>query len=76
MTYRPWPERVSMGPFPGGVTGVPGSYPFKDGLSGDEAAERTIDYITTHIGARICRVLLRASQGDGGVRSFPPTLAT
>ena len=30
MTYRPWPERAGMGPFPGEIYSVPISYPFRD----------------------------------------------
>ena len=68
MTYRPWPERAGMGPFPGEIYSVPTSYPFRDGLSGDEAAERTIDYITTHIGAtEIAAFFAEPIQGDGGI---------
>jgi 4-aminobutyrate aminotransferase/(S)-3-amino-2-methylpropionate transaminase len=68
MTYRPWPERAGMGPFPGEIYSVPTSYPFRDGLSGPEAAEKTIDYITTHIGAtEIAAFFVEPIQGDGGV---------
>jgi 4-aminobutyrate aminotransferase/(S)-3-amino-2-methylpropionate transaminase len=68
MTYRPWPERAGMGPFPGEIYSVPVSYPFRDGLSGEEAAERTIDYITTHIGAtEVAAFFVEPIQGDGGI---------
>jgi 4-aminobutyrate aminotransferase/(S)-3-amino-2-methylpropionate transaminase len=68
MTYRPWPERAGMGPFPGEIYSVPTSYPFRDGLSGEEAAERTIDYIRTHIGAsEIAAFFVEPIQGDGGI---------
>src|SRR6195952_1812840 len=68
MTYRPWPERVGMGPFPGEIYGVPTSYPYRDGLSGAEAAARTIDYITTHIGAsEVAAFFAEPIQGDGGI---------
>src|SRR4051794_25865484 len=52
MTYRPWPEREGMGPFPGEIYSVPISYPYRDGLSGEEAADLAIDRIVTHVGAR------------------------
>ncbi|HWU48208.1 MAG TPA: aminotransferase class III-fold pyridoxal phosphate-dependent enzyme [Humibacter sp.] len=68
MTYRPWPERAGMGPFPGELYSVPSSYPFRDGLTGGEAAARTIDYITTHIGAEeVAAFFVEPIQGDGGV---------
>ncbi|MFD1722985.1 4-aminobutyrate--2-oxoglutarate transaminase [Amnibacterium endophyticum] len=68
MTYRPWPEREGMGPFPGEIYSVPISYPFRDGLSGAEAAERTIDYIETHVGPRdVAAFFAEPIQGDGGI---------
>ncbi|GAA4367249.1 aminotransferase class III-fold pyridoxal phosphate-dependent enzyme [Agromyces bauzanensis] len=68
MTYRPWPERAGMGPFPGELYSVPSSYPFKDGLSGPDAAARTIDYVVTHIGAsELAALFVEPIQGDGGV---------
>ncbi|MEJ3403593.1 aminotransferase class III-fold pyridoxal phosphate-dependent enzyme [Rathayibacter sp. YIM 133350] len=68
MTYRPWPERAGMGPFPGDIFSVPSSYPFRDGLSGADAAARTIDYITTHIGAtELAALFVEPIQGDGGI---------
>jgi 4-aminobutyrate aminotransferase/(S)-3-amino-2-methylpropionate transaminase len=68
MTYRPWPERAGMGPFPGELYSVPISYPFRDGLSGEEAAAKTIDYIVTHIGARSSPSRSRATAAS----SSPP----
>lgn len=70
MTYRPWPERAGMGPFPGEIYSVPTSYPFRDpaGMTGEEAAERTIDYVVTHIGAKeLAALFVEPVQGDGGV---------
>jgi 4-aminobutyrate aminotransferase/(S)-3-amino-2-methylpropionate transaminase len=68
MTYRPWPERAGMGPFPGELYSVPTSYPYRDGLSGEAAAEVTIDYIRTHIGpSEVAAFFAEPIQGDGGV---------
>jgi 4-aminobutyrate aminotransferase/(S)-3-amino-2-methylpropionate transaminase len=68
MTYRPWPERAGMGPVPAELYSVPISYPFRDGLSGEEAAEKTIDYIQTHIGAtEVAAFFVEPIQGDGGI---------
>lgn len=70
MTYRPWPERAGMGPFPGEIFSMPISYPFKDpeGMTGEEAAERVIDRIITHIGAtEVAAFFAEPIQGDGGI---------
>jgi 4-aminobutyrate aminotransferase/(S)-3-amino-2-methylpropionate transaminase len=68
MTYRPWPEREGMGPFPGEIYSVPVSYPYRDGLSGEEAAELAIDKIVTHVGARdVAAFVAEPIQGDGGI---------
>lgn len=70
MTYRPWPERAGMGPFPGEIYSIPMSYPYRDpeGMTGAEAAERAIDYIVTHIGAtELAALFVEPIQGDGGI---------
>src|SRR3954454_24791399 len=68
MTYRPWPEREGMGPFPGEIYSVPISYPYRDGLSGEEAADLAIDRIVTHVGARdVAAFVAEPIQGDGGI---------
>ncbi|MBX0301577.1 aminotransferase class III-fold pyridoxal phosphate-dependent enzyme [Cryobacterium sp. 1639] len=73
MTYRPWPERAGMGPFPGEIYSAPVSFPYRDGLSGAEAAERTIDYIVTHIGAsEVAAFVVEPIQGDGGINIPAP----
>ncbi|TFB88300.1 aminotransferase class III-fold pyridoxal phosphate-dependent enzyme [Cryobacterium algoricola] len=73
MTYRPWPERAGMGPFPGEIYSAPVSFPYRDGLSGPEAAERTIDYIVTHIGAsEVAAFVVEPIQGDGGINIPAP----
>lgn len=68
MTWRPWPERVGMGPFPGEIYAVPYSYPFRDGLSGEEAARRAIDVIERHVGPDdVAAFFAEPILGDGGV---------
>jgi 4-aminobutyrate aminotransferase/(S)-3-amino-2-methylpropionate transaminase len=68
MTYRPWPERVGLGSNPGDLFSVPVSYPYRDGLTGEEAAAKTIDYIVTHIGAsEVAAFFVEPIQGDGGI---------
>src|SRR3954453_6476556 len=68
MTYRPWPERAGMGPFPGELYSVPISYPFRDGLSGEEAADLAVDRIVTPVGPGDgAAVRAGPIQGDGGI---------
>nr|WP_138944691.1 aminotransferase class III-fold pyridoxal phosphate-dependent enzyme [Plantibacter sp. M259] len=68
MTYRPAPERLGFGPFPGEIYSVPLSYPFRDGLDGPAAAEVTIDYIERHIGAsEVAAFFAEPVLGDGGI---------
>src|SRR5690606_17822248 len=46
---------------------VPGSYPYRDGLSGPEAARRTISLIEKQIGADgLAAVIIEPIQGEGG----------
>ena len=43
------------------------SYPYRDGLTGEEAAARAIDEITTQVGAaNVAAVLIEPIQGEGG----------
>ncbi|WP_439423139.1 aminotransferase class III-fold pyridoxal phosphate-dependent enzyme [Saccharothrix sp. HUAS TT10] len=42
MTARELPHEHGFGPFTPGVQRVPGSYPLRDGLTGEEAARRAV----------------------------------
>src|SRR5699024_8537994 len=61
------PYKESFGPFAPEVYRVPGSYPFRDGLSGDQAAARTIEALESQVGAHnLAAVIMEPIQGEGG----------
>lgn len=67
MTTKAHPYKEHFGPFAPEVYRVPGSYPFRDGLSGAEALARTIAYIETRVGAEsVAAVVIEPIQGEGG----------
>src|SRR3990170_6550067 len=45
MTFKAMPYKAGFGPFAPDVYHAPNSYPFRDGLSGEDAAARTISYL-------------------------------
>src|SRR3954470_19749903 len=49
MTYRPWPEREGMGPFPGEIYASPITSPYRDALPGGEAPPLAIHRIFPHV---------------------------
>src|SRR5215203_3023839 len=51
MTAKNMPYKHGFGPFAGEVYRAPMSYPFRDGLSGPEAAARAIDVLEKQVGA-------------------------
>ena len=56
-----------MGPFASEVYRAPVSYPFRDGLSGDEAAARAISVIDKQVGAaNLAAVIIEPILGEGG----------
>ncbi|WP_375389279.1 4-aminobutyrate--2-oxoglutarate transaminase [uncultured Amnibacterium sp.] len=70
MNYKAMPYGAGFGPFPGDVFHAPSSYPFRDGLSGADAAARTIDYLEKHIGAEDLAILVvEPIQGEGGFQT-------
>jgi 4-aminobutyrate aminotransferase/(S)-3-amino-2-methylpropionate transaminase len=70
MNYKAMPYGAGFGPFPGDVHHVPGSYPFRDGLTGEQAAARTIDHLEKHIGAADLAILVvEPIQGEGGFQT-------
>jgi len=67
LTAKNMPYKDSFGPFAPELYRVPGSYPFRDGLSGEEAAQRTIEALETQIGANnLAAVIMEPIQGEGG----------
>lgn len=67
MNYKAHPYSTGFGPLAGSVFHAPNSYPYRDGLSGAEAAARTIQYIETCVGAgQVACVVAEPIQGEGG----------
>jgi 4-aminobutyrate aminotransferase/(S)-3-amino-2-methylpropionate transaminase len=67
MNYKAMPYGTGFGPFAGDVYHAPSSYPYRDGLSGAEAAARTITYLEKVIGATdLACLVVEPIQGEGG----------
>ncbi|MFV0433792.1 MAG: 4-aminobutyrate--2-oxoglutarate transaminase [Leucobacter sp.] len=67
MTAKNMPYKDGFGPFAPEVYRVPNSYPYRDGLTGAEAAERAITQIEKQIGAsNLAAVFIEPIQGEGG----------
>jgi 4-aminobutyrate aminotransferase/(S)-3-amino-2-methylpropionate transaminase len=67
MTARSAPFKQGFGPYAPEVYRVPGSYPLRDGLSGEQAAARTIDAVQTLVGARhVAAIVAEPIAGEGG----------
>jgi len=67
MTFKAMPYKTGFGPLAPSVFHAPGSYPFRDGLSGRDAAARTITYLEKSIGASdLACVVAEPIQGEGG----------
>ncbi len=67
MTSKNMPYKHGFGPFAGEVYRAPMSYPFRDGLSGEEAAAHAIDVIEKQVGAsNLACVVIEPIQGEGG----------
>lgn len=67
LTAKAMPYKAGFGPFAPEVYRVPGSYPYRDGLTGAEAAERAITLIEKQIGAdSLAAVIIEPIQGEGG----------
>lgn len=80
MTYKAAPYSAGFGPRVGDVFRVPNSFPLHDGLTGEQAAARTIDYIEKTITAEdLACLIAEPIQGEGGfvvpAPGFLPTLA-
>lgn len=67
MTAKNKPYKSGFGTLASDIYRVQGSYPLRDGLSGAEAAERTIRSIEQVIGAEdIAALVIEPLQGEGG----------
>ncbi|WP_258933524.1 4-aminobutyrate--2-oxoglutarate transaminase [Nesterenkonia pannonica] len=67
LTSKSMPYKHSFGPFASEIYRVSGSYPYRDGLSGDQAADRAIDQLEKQIGASsLAAVIMEPIQGEGG----------
>ncbi len=67
MTFKAMPYKLGFGPFAPDVHHAPNSYPFHDGLSGEDAAARTIGYLEKKVGATdLACLVVEPIQGEGG----------
>jgi 4-aminobutyrate aminotransferase/(S)-3-amino-2-methylpropionate transaminase len=67
MTFKAMPYALGFGPFAGDIYRAPNSYPFHDGLSGADAAKRTIAYLDKSVGASdLACLIVEPIQGEGG----------
>ena len=67
LTAKSMPYKSGFGPFAAEVYRAPMSYPYRDGLSGPEAAKRAISVIEKQVGAaNLAAVLIEPIQGEGG----------
>ena len=80
MTAKNMPYKHGFGPFAGEVYRAPMSYPFRDGLSGADAAARAIDVLEKQVGAdNLAALAIEPIQGEGGfvvpAEGFLPALS-
>jgi 4-aminobutyrate aminotransferase/(S)-3-amino-2-methylpropionate transaminase len=67
LTAKSMPYKNGFGPFAPEVYRVPMSYPFRDGLSGEDAARRAISQIEAQVRAEnLAAILIEPIQGEGG----------
>jgi 4-aminobutyrate aminotransferase / (S)-3-amino-2-methylpropionate transaminase / 5-aminovalerate transaminase len=81
LTAKNMPYKDRFGPFAPEVYRVPTSYPFRDQLSGEEAAALAIRQIESEVGgANVAALLIEPIQGEGGfivpAAGFLPALAS
>jgi 4-aminobutyrate aminotransferase/(S)-3-amino-2-methylpropionate transaminase len=80
LTAKNMPYKDRFGPFAPEIYRAPMSYPYRDGLSGAEAAARAIEFIETQVGAHnVAALLIEPIQGEGGfvvpAEGFLPALS-
>ncbi|HEU4807603.1 MAG TPA: 4-aminobutyrate--2-oxoglutarate transaminase [Homoserinimonas sp.] len=67
LTAKNVPYKSGFGPFASEVYRAPMSYPFRDGLSGADAAARAIDQIEKQVGVEnLAAIIIEPIQGEGG----------
>lgn len=67
MNFKAMPYNLGFGPFASNIYHAPSSYPLHDGLSGAEAAKRTISYLEKRVGADdLACLVVEPIQGEGG----------
>jgi len=81
LTSKAMPYKAGFGPFAPDVYRAPMSNPFRDGLSGAEAAAHAIHTMEKQIGAdRLAAIIIEPIQGEGGfivpAPGFLPALQT
>jgi 4-aminobutyrate aminotransferase/(S)-3-amino-2-methylpropionate transaminase len=80
LTAKNMPYKDRFGPFAPEVYRVPTSYPYRDQLSGADAAARAIAMIETQVGsANVAAIIVEPIQGEGGfivpAEGFLPAIA-
>lgn len=81
MNYKAAPYAQGYGPRVGDIYKAPNSYPLRDGLTGAEAAARTISYLEKVAGAEdLACLIVEPIQGEGGfivpAEGYLPALLT
>lgn len=67
LTAKAMPYKSGFGPFASEIYRAPASYPYRDGLTGAEAAAKAISLIEKQIGAdSLAAVIIEPIQGEGG----------
>ena len=67
LTAKVKPYKHGFGPFSPEVYRAPTSYPYRDGLTGEQALARAIAQITTQVGVEnLAAVIIEPVQGEGG----------
>jgi 4-aminobutyrate aminotransferase / (S)-3-amino-2-methylpropionate transaminase / 5-aminovalerate transaminase len=67
MTAKAVPNKQGFGPFANEIYRAPMSYPFRDGLTGPEAAARAIEVMEKQVGrGSVAAVVIEPIQGEGG----------
>ncbi len=67
MTAKNMPYKDGFGPFAPELYRVPASYPYRDGLTGPEAAAQAILQIEKQVGAaNLAAIIIEPIQGEGG----------